>query len=675
VSVCLSKRFIFLILFLGGGFFLFYPSFFSFGDQTQTSVQVESFPAPSNLTATVISSTQIDLSWSQVSGAVSYKVYRDSTYIASSTAESYSDTGLSSGTTYSYTVSAVNSLGGESSQSSSVSATTLSLGGGMVPQWHNPPKPPLGGFSVLINDGAVYTRDLKVRLTLGGGPDAERMVISNFSDFHDAGQELYTESKEWNLCKGLSICSEGEYRVYVKFYTSWGKSSEVVSDTIIFKKTKPIIEKIKEVPKKIKESVEKITEEVGKISKKISQLIKPKPPVAPYLPIEKPLPLVFQGKWQLLPYSRIYKFVLAPLPREFQILTQKFPTLKSLFTEVGISKIPHLQKLKSVKLTLPGLTERIGLKVPKGIPVGKLSPEIKKKIPTNIIFAKTGGGQIDFNILLTVTPKGKPQQRIRTISGQPLRLVIKPDKPVKKIKGYVVFRKKEPLSRTTFQFSLASLIDSFFFTKPVLAISRQGPLNIEEKLVLIEFEYTDPDGDGIYTAEIQAPKVEGEYEIITVMDYEDPTLGLKEIRLITVVDPEGYVFEKYQGKELRIANAVVSLYWQNQETQEYELWPAEEFLQKNPQVTDSTGKYSFLVPPGNYYLKVEAPGYLSYQSKIFKVEEGSGIHFNIELKVKYWWLRIFDWKAVLLILIILFLLYRIYRDKIKKEIKIPKRYE
>ena len=76
------------------------------------------------------------------------------------------------------------------------------------------------------------------------------------------------------------------------------------------------------------------------------------------------------------------------------------------------------------------------------------------------------------------------------------------------------------------------------------ARNRTQPVEVEEKLVLIEFEYTDPDGDGIYTAQIQVPVVDGEYEIITVMDYEDPALGMKEVKLITVIDPEGYIYEK-----------------------------------------------------------------------------------------------------------------------------------
>ena len=67
---------------------------------------------------------------------------------------------------------------------------------------------------------------------------------------------------------------------------------------------------------------------------------------------------------------------------------------------------------------------------------------------------------------------------------------------------------------------------------------------VENKLVLSSFEYTDPDGDGIYTADVVSPVVPGEYEIITVIDYIDPVLGTRQMRMITVIDPEGYVFEK-----------------------------------------------------------------------------------------------------------------------------------
>jgi len=480
------------------------------------------------------------------------------------------------------------------------------------------------------------------------------MAISNFPDFRNAGQEPYSATKEWNLCKGLEVCPEEEkiYTVYAKFYAPWGLSSEVVSDSIVYKI------KVELPPPEVKP---------------------PEVPIEDLVP--KEAPLAFQGKWYLLTYTLerlpFTKFTLAPLPKKFRELAEKFPELEQTLEDVGISKITDVAKLKSVKLTLPGLTERMGLPtikvepgkfaLPQGVPIAELLPEVKEAIPSEIVFAKTGDELIDFNITLSVNDKGEPQQKIQTISGKPLQLVVKPDKPVKSIKGYVVFKSKAS-QPTSLELPRDSLLASVILANPVFAKTQDQPVRVEEKLVLLEFEYTDPDGDGIYTAEIQAPLIEDEYEIITVMDFEDPKLGKKEIRLTTVVDPEGYLYERDGDKETRIPGAIISLYWLNPETKQYELWPAKEYQQENPQTTDVRGTYSFLVPEGYYYLKAETPGYLVYDGKPFQVKEGSGIHINIELKTKYWWLKIVDWKTILLAVVIILLLYNFYRDKIRERL-------
>ena len=82
---------------------------------------------PTNLSASVVSSSQINLSWTASSdnvGVTGYRVYRGGTQITTVTGTSYSDTGLSPSTTYSYTVAAVDGAGNISSQSTSAQATT-----------------------------------------------------------------------------------------------------------------------------------------------------------------------------------------------------------------------------------------------------------------------------------------------------------------------------------------------------------------------------------------------------------------------------------------------------------------------------------------------------------------------------------------------------------------------
>jgi len=434
------------------------------------------------------------------------------------------------------------------------------------------------------------------------------------------------------------------------------------------KPRRPIIERIPEIIRPL-----------------IPEFLRPKPREeikAPEVPIEELVPkevaLVFQGKWQLLPSEPIREFVLAPLPKSIRNLAQKFPTLEKTFEETGIGKITDVIRLRFVRLTLPGLTERVGLPtikiepgrfaLPQGVPIANLSLSDKEQMPTEIVFARTGGELIDFNSVLFVTEKGELQQKISTISGKPLQLVVRPGQPVESVKGYLVLsQKRAPIS---LELPLNSLLASVIFANPVFANPQEQPVRVEERLVLLEFEYTDTDGDNIYIAEIQTPLVKGEFEIITVMDYEDPELGVKEIRLTTLVDPEGYIYEKDRGREIRIPGAIVSIYWLNPETKQYELWPAQKYQQENPQITDITGQYSFLVPEGFYHLKVEAPGYLIYEGRPFQVKEGRGVHINIELKTKYWWIRVIDWKTISLIAVVLLLLFNFYRDKKRERLLI-----
>ena len=82
---------------------------------------------PTNLTATAISSSQINLAWTASTdtvGVSGYRIYRGGTQVATSPANSYSNTGLAPSTTYSYAVAAYDAAGNVSPQSGSASATT-----------------------------------------------------------------------------------------------------------------------------------------------------------------------------------------------------------------------------------------------------------------------------------------------------------------------------------------------------------------------------------------------------------------------------------------------------------------------------------------------------------------------------------------------------------------------
>ncbi|MFF6958696.1 PHB depolymerase family esterase [Streptomyces sp. NPDC008317] len=87
-------------------------------------------PAPTGLKVTGTTDTTASLSWAAVTGAASYTVYRAGTKVGTSTSAAYTDSGLTAGTSYAYTVAAVDSAGTVGAASGAVTATTTGSGGG-----------------------------------------------------------------------------------------------------------------------------------------------------------------------------------------------------------------------------------------------------------------------------------------------------------------------------------------------------------------------------------------------------------------------------------------------------------------------------------------------------------------------------------------------------------------
>jgi hypothetical protein len=399
-------------------------------------------------------------------------------------------------------------------------------------------------------------------------------------------------------------------------------------------------------------------------------------------------PPVFSGAWNLLPQDSIDQFVFSPLSQEFAALAEQFPNLAHVVSDVGIARQSDLQKISGITIPLSS-----------------------DEISSEAVFARTGNNKINLDTTLVLLPSGTLDRSITTTAGSILNLSVKPEHPASHVSGYLAFVSRSATAEIKSDGSLgyrAGLFLGRVFLKP--SVSRPGPdvrlkwmisfasavdtfigrpganagtANIaglgndvaangtvgtsgavgapEERLAVSQFEYTDPDGDGIYTATIQAPVVDGEYVLYTVMNYADTQYNTKEIKLTTVVDPEGYVYELNGGRETRIPGAVASIYMLDPETKQYALWPADQYGQENPQVTDVRGSYAFLTPPGTYYLTIEASGFKKYEGKAFLVAAGTnGVHTDIQLSSKYGFIHSVDWRIVLLVLVILFLLYRFY---------------
>ena len=104
----------------------------SFSVATATVVPDTTSPSvPTNLSASVISDSQINLSWSASTdniGVYSYHIHRNGSLIDSITGTFYSNTGLLPNTSYAYAISALDVAGNESQKSSAINAITQAIG-------------------------------------------------------------------------------------------------------------------------------------------------------------------------------------------------------------------------------------------------------------------------------------------------------------------------------------------------------------------------------------------------------------------------------------------------------------------------------------------------------------------------------------------------------------------
>ena len=296
------------------------------------------------------------------------------------------------------------------------------------------------------------------------------------------------------------------------------------------------------------------------------------------------------------------------------------------------------------------------------IPLSDLTSQEKQSIPNDIVFARSGKGLLDLNTVLTLDQNNQLQQRMNAVSGQNLELVVRPNSPAESVTGYVIFKSKLNQSADS---DTKSSKDPFMAALSLAISDLESQSAVpQQNLVLNEFQYIDKNNDGIFTADIQTPLVGGNYEISTVINYKDKTLEPETLNMLTVVDPEGYVFTNTSAGEVRISGASVSLFWLNPSTNKYELWPAKNYRQENPQITNSTGIYSFLVPPGKYYLSIDSNKYNSYKSDPFDVDSRNSVNINIGLTQKFYWQDLISWQSIAILLLVILILSTIFKNKI-----------
>ncbi|MCE7984071.1 MAG: carboxypeptidase regulatory-like domain-containing protein [Caldilinea sp. CFX5] len=98
-----------------------------------------------------------------------------------------------------------------------------------------------------------------------------------------------------------------------------------------------------------------------------------------------------------------------------------------------------------------------------------------------------------------------------------------------------------------------------------------------------------------------------------------------------LIDPDGYVYWADAGEDRRIAGATVTCYALVEG--EWRVWAGYLYGQQNPQSTAADGYYAFFTEPGQYQIRVEAPGFEPYESPVLTVVD-EPVHHNAPLVAK-----------------------------------------
>jgi len=164
---------------------------------------------PTGLMATLANKTQINLAWTASTdnvGVTGYKVFRGGTQIATVAGNSYSNTGLTQGVTYDYTVAAYDAAGNTSAQSAIASAST----------------PPPDTAAPSVPDNLVVTPVSVSQVDLAWAASTDDTSVTGYKVFRDGVQVANVAGTSYS---NTGLTANTAYSYAVAAYDAAGNTS------------------------------------------------------------------------------------------------------------------------------------------------------------------------------------------------------------------------------------------------------------------------------------------------------------------------------------------------------------------------------------------------------------------------------------------------------------------
>jgi chitodextrinase len=190
---------------------------------------------PTGLTATAVSSSQINLSWTTSTdnvGVEGYQVFRNGSQVATTTVSTYSDIGLTASTTYTYTVTAFDASANISPSSQTVSATAFpgsSLPPGLVAAYSFSEGT---GITTTDNSGSGNTGTLTNGPTWTSGKYGNALSYNGINNYVAVRNTFDIAALPFTIAVWVNPTNYDDYRKVFSKRTSWAANNMRVDLTL-----------------------------------------------------------------------------------------------------------------------------------------------------------------------------------------------------------------------------------------------------------------------------------------------------------------------------------------------------------------------------------------------------------------------------------------------------------
>ncbi|MFA6436634.1 MAG: fibronectin type III domain-containing protein [Candidatus Paceibacterota bacterium] len=437
----------------------------------------------------------------------------------------------------------------------------------------------IGDLEILLNNGASYSSQREIKISFRNYSDFERVRISENNGFVETAWNHVEPRTDWQLSN-----TDGRKTLYFQFQDNAGGLSKVIEKSIILDRISP-------------------SSPVNFAAKNSNKNIK----LTWLLPSEGDVDGV-----------RVFRsedsFILNPLSPSGMIFEGKDENLFDF--DIRVDKIYYYSAFTydyARNYSSPAIFEIIYTENKTDL-AGPAKGEQKPEI----VYPDNNATEIIYN-------RNAESVVLETENKQ---LIIKPgDEIILNDDAGVAIK---GLTRKTFHYlektSLSFVIEDGYTEDQVEGIS----------LVFGRSLYAMQLLDDKWQAKIETPPGKNQYEIKIILYYKDKR---REEILVgnALIDPYGYVYQEvvepyahlfakriaswqFSYKENRLEGVKVSLFVKSKENK-WVLFDANKYNQANPQYTDSSGSFGFMVPQGVYYIEAQKDGFGGHKTESFEVKD------------------------------------------------------